>query len=93
MTKNNKHSFDPNGLIGEAYRIPDLPVEDARAIFFDWVLGLPATVVPADAARVLLERHAAAPADHPVTLLLREAAEETKGPRQRRGRSARQRLR
>jgi len=41
MARKGAHPDDPRALIAEAYRIEGLGPEDARAIFFDWALGLP----------------------------------------------------
>ena len=89
MAPTDRHPHDPRGLIREAYRIEGIGEADCRSIFFDWALGLPADTDPAGAARDLLAHHAAEPADHPMTGLLREAAEGQGGragrrrPRQR----------
>jgi len=67
------HPDDPRGLVAEAYRIEGLGVEDARSIFFDWALGLPAGADSRSAAGRLLAHHGAEPAEHPMTRLLLEA--------------------
>lgn len=85
MNKPTAHQMDPRDLIGESYRIEGIEVEDCRSIFFDWALGLAADVNPSLAARTLLEFHAP-DAGHPMTVLLKEAAEGTPTPRRRRGR-------
>ncbi len=66
--------YDPRGLIREAYRIEGIGAADCRSIFLDWALGLPAGTSPAEAAAALLAEHRG-PADHPMTVLLRQAAE------------------
>jgi hypothetical protein len=71
--KAGAHPLDPRGLILEAYRMEGLAVEEARAIFLDWALGLDAALDPRTAAVALLAHHDG-PADHPMTALLREAA-------------------
>ena len=89
MATAEAHPHDPRGLIREAYRIDGIGAADCRSIFFDWALGLPADTDPAAAARALMEHHAAEPADHPMTVLLREAAEgraDGAGGRRRRAR-------
>ena len=73
MSGPGRHPDDPRALIAEAYRMEGIAVEDARAIFFDWALGLPAGTDAGAAANRLLAHHADAPADHPMTALLREA--------------------
>ena len=77
-------ALDPRNLIGEAYRIEGIGAADCRSIFLDWALGLPAGIVPAEAAAALLAQHAP-PADHPMTALLAEAAAGGTGQGRRRG--------
>lgn len=77
-------TYDSRNLIGEAYRIEGIGAADCRSIFLDWALGLPAGVAAAEAAAALIAHHAP-PADHPMTALLREAAEGPEGRGQRRG--------
>ncbi|MDT8343852.1 MAG: hypothetical protein RQ752_05425 [Thermohalobaculum sp.] len=73
MAKTGAHALDPRGLILEAFRIEGIVIEEARAIFLDWVLGLAPGEDPARAAEALIAYHAA-PEGHPMTALLREAA-------------------
>jgi hypothetical protein len=77
-------THDPRNLIGEAYRIEGIGAADCRSIFLDWALGLPAGVAPSQAAAALLEHHAA-PAGHPMTALLAEAAGSGAAAGRRRG--------
>lgn len=74
MTWKGGHPDDPRGLIHEAFRIEGIGPEDCRSIFFDWALGLPEPAEASRAARALLAHHGA-PEDHPMSVLLREAAE------------------
>jgi hypothetical protein len=90
MTRNDAHPDDPRALVAEAYRMEALAPEDARAIFFDWALGLPEGADAAAAARRLLAHHAAAPDGHPMTALLREAAAGAAPGRGRTGRRRRE---
>ncbi|MEM0943425.1 MAG: hypothetical protein AAGI70_05690 [Pseudomonadota bacterium] len=83
MAKETVHPLDPRGLIGDAYRIEGIGKEDCRSIFFDWALGLPPGTEPKDAAEVLIAHHGGAEA-HPMTVLLREAAQPAP-PMRRRG--------
>ncbi|MEM8791443.1 MAG: hypothetical protein AAGE80_07485 [Pseudomonadota bacterium] len=85
MSKSSIHPADPRDLIGDAFRIEGISTEDCRSIFFDWALGLDVAENPSLAARALLAHHAPAP-EHPMTVLLKEAAEGTARPRRRRGR-------
>ena len=77
-------TYDKRGLIAESYRIEGIGPADCRSIFLDWALGLPAGVAPAEAAAALLAAMQP-PADHPMTALLREAAEGPAGSGRRRG--------
>ena len=89
MSAGPAHPRDPRGLIREAYRIEGLDEAGCRAIFFDWALGLPAEADPAEAARELIAHHSDAPEGHPMTRLLRDAAEERAAPQGRTGRRRR----
>lgn len=84
------HPFDPTNLIREAYRIDGISVADCRGIFFDWAVGLK-DAEPADAARALLAFYADEPTDHPMTVLLRDAAEGKASGRRRGGAMGRRR--
>lgn len=85
MSRPPPHQHDPRSLIYEAYRIEGIAPEDARAIFFDWALGLPAGTDPAEAARALRRHHADRADDHPMSVLLEQAARGVAVPRGRRG--------
>lgn len=86
MSRPDAHPDDPRALIAEAYRIEGLHEADARSIFFDWALGLPAETDPAAAAARLTAYHDGEPADHPMSVLLREAAAGQGSARRRGGR-------
>ena len=73
MTRKDAHPDDPRALVAEAYAMENLDVAEARAIFFDWAIGLPEGAEPGPAAARLLAHHGEAPADHPMTELLRAA--------------------
>ena len=76
---------DPRGLIREAYRIEGLGLPEARAIFFDWAMGLPAETDARAAIRDLMARHGAEDRpDHPMSTVLREGLAEA-APATRRG--------
>ena len=77
-------SFDRRGVIAESYRIEGIGAADCRSIFLDWTLGLPDDAAPSEAAAALLG-HYRPPEDHPMTALLREAAEGMPGTGRRRG--------
>ncbi|MEM9098876.1 MAG: hypothetical protein AAGC79_10170 [Pseudomonadota bacterium] len=86
MARRDVHPLDPRDLIAEAYRIEGIGPEDCRSIFFDWALGLDAAENPVTAAQTLLAHHQP-DAEHPMTVLLREAAEGEARPRRRRART------
>lgn len=84
-----KDPYDPAGLIREAFRIDGIGREDCRTIFLDWVIGQRERFDMTEAVNAMLARHAAEPADHPMTLTLREALEDTGPPKRRGGARAR----
>lgn len=71
--------YDSRNLIAESYRIEGIGAADCRSIFLDWALGLPAGVAPGRAAAKLLAAYAPPP-EHPMTVLLAEAAGASEGP-------------
>lgn len=84
-------ALDPTGLIREAYRIEGITAPDCRGIFFDWALGLEDGRDSVEAAAALLEHYADQPADHPMTVVLREATERGRPGRRRGGAMGRRR--
>lgn len=70
---------DPRGVIAAAYEMAEASPAICRSIFLDWLLGIDE---PEGAARALLERFGVSHPDHPMTMLLAEAAEGG-GPEQR----------
>ncbi len=84
-----KHPCDPHDLIHEAYRIEGIVVEECRAIFFDWALGLDAEVDMVAAAKTLHTDLAGKNPDHPMSGLLAEASLGMVPGRRRRGRRGR----
>ncbi|MEM9060740.1 MAG: hypothetical protein AAGD13_09800 [Pseudomonadota bacterium] len=77
--------YDPAGLIREAYRIDGIGREDCRTIFLDWVIQQRDRFDMSAAVHAMLHKHAGEPADHPMTLTLREAIEEAPSPKRRGG--------
>lgn len=75
--------LDPRALILEAYRIEGIGAADCRSIFFDWALGVEAGRDMAADAAALLRHHGPEAPDHPMTAVLREAAETP--PKRKRG--------
>lgn len=76
--------YDNRRVIAESYRIDGISAADCRSIFLDWALGLSADIPARDAAAALLE-HYSPPEDHPMTGLLKEAAEASPFMSHRRG--------
>lgn len=76
---------DPKGLILESYRIEGITMSECRTIFLDWALSLPDRINSAQAMKTLLERHAEAGPDHPMSAVLREGLEKTAQPKRRGG--------
>ncbi len=77
-------TYDPRGLVAEAYRIEGIRSPECRSIFLDWALSLPEDVDQPEALKILLDRHGAN-ADHPMTAVLTEAQVRMIGPRRRGG--------
>ena len=75
---------DPRGL-------PDrgIGLADCRSVFLDWVLGLADGQDGAAAAGALLAHYRDQPAEHPMSVVLREAAEGRARARRRGGASGR----
>lgn len=87
MTAND---IDPGGLIREAYAIEGISVAECRSIFLDWAIKLPAGSDPAVAIlRLLAIFEATAPADHPMTQILRAGLDQSRGATRRGGARAR----
>ncbi|KAJ54563.1 hypothetical protein ACMU_17810 [Actibacterium mucosum KCTC 23349] len=76
---------DPRGLIAEAYAIDDITEAQCRTIFLNWAVTAGDT--GASAIQALLDRHTTP--DHPMSRILREAAQTGVVPRRRGGRAAR----
>jgi hypothetical protein len=83
-----KHPCDPTDVIHEAFRIEGIGPEECRAIFFDWAMGLDAGLDMVAAAKTLHAELAGKNPDHPMAVLLAEAAG---GMAPARGRSGRRR--
>ncbi|GIX14785.1 MAG: hypothetical protein KatS3mg118_2744 [Paracoccaceae bacterium] len=90
MTGKPRNPDDPRALIWDAYRIEGIGPGECRSIYLDWALGMPAdSDLRAASARLLAIYGPAAP-DHPMTAILRAAAERPPaGPRRRGGRRRR----
>jgi len=84
-----KDQLDPRGLIRESYRIEGITSPECRSIFLDWVIS---DAKPADIpAQItgLLELYADTPADHPMSLVLKEGLAQPENATRRGGRKAR----
>lgn len=82
-------ALDPKGLIEDAYRIEGITAAECRSIFLDWALSVPGSGDTRPMIKTLLERHAAAPEGHPMTVTLREGLQAAAPPKRRGGRAAR----
>ncbi|MBU2993645.1 hypothetical protein Q4555_12595 [Octadecabacter sp. 1_MG-2023] len=80
-------ALDPKGLMEEAFKIEGISAPECRSIFLDWALSYHGA--PHDGIKALLERHAAEPADHPMTKTLNEGLVAPTTPKRRGGRQAR----
>ena len=83
-------AIDPRGMIFESYRIDGIVMEECRAIFLDWALGVPAGEDMQAALETLWTTYAKDQPDHPMSRILAEGLERAaKKPARRRGRAAR----
>ncbi len=81
----NPQTYDPRGLIREAYRIDGIDAGQCRSIFLDWVLGAASVPVLTEQIAVLLAEYGARAPDHPMSLVLREGLAGQSTPKGRRG--------
>ncbi|MCF2872266.1 hypothetical protein L0664_14415 [Octadecabacter sp. G9-8] len=79
--------LDPKGLIEEAYKIEGIAAPECRSIFLDWALSYQGVAAIGIAA--LLARHTDQPADHPMSVTLRDGLAVPDAPKRRGGRRAR----
>jgi hypothetical protein len=85
VTRVDRDSLDPKGLIREAYNIDGIGPGECRSIFLDWALSRSDGAPDEDSIARLLDRHGAAYPDHPMTHVLREGLEAAERPRRRGG--------
>lgn len=71
-------TLDPRDLIKEAYNIDGITQSQCRSIFMDWALG-GSLETAADHMRQLLDHYGPANPEHPMTVVLREGVDGTKG--------------
>jgi len=82
-------ALDPKALIQEAFRIDGIAIEECRAIFLDWALGVPDGSDMHDLIRLLLALYHGEPDDHPMKVVLREGLQSIAVKGRRGGRGAR----
>ena len=82
-------SFDPKGLIREAYRIEGIDDSQCRSIFLDWALSLPVNADNKTAITALLEIYGTD--GHPMTAVLQDGLTATDKPKRRGGWRSRER--
>lgn len=80
---------DPKGLVRESYAIEGITLEECRSIFIDWALSLPADADTLACLAVVVSHYATPLPDHPMSSVLRDAADKTDAPTRRGGRAAR----
>ena len=86
MIEKTKHPSDPRGLIYESYRIAGISAPECRSVFLDWALGIAADDNFDMHVMAMITAYSHGAADHPMTLVLREALNGTKKPKRRGGR-------
>ncbi len=83
MNKGNL-KVDPRGLIFESYRMEGISVQECRAIFLDWALGL-ASGDMETALGDLHDEYVAKSPDHPMSGLIKAGLNAEKTRQGRRG--------
>jgi hypothetical protein len=76
-------TFDPKGLIHEAYRIEGIDKSQCRSIFLDWALSLPLDADNKAAIAALLEAYGTI--GHPMTAVLQDGLTAADRPKRRGG--------
>lgn len=76
---------DPRGLIHEAYEIDGIGMPECRSIFLDWAIGIHDGESHQARAGELHSRFRDRYPDHPMTEVLRAAAEDAVSPGRRGG--------
>ncbi|MDA7420850.1 hypothetical protein PGB32_08065 [Tritonibacter multivorans] len=82
-------SYDPKGLIREAYRIEGIDDSQCRSIFLDWALSLPVDADNKTAITALLQVYGAE--GHPMSQVLQEGLSAADKPKRRGGWRSRER--
>ncbi len=78
-------SYDPRGLIREAYRIEGIGEPECRSIFLDWLLGAAGEPPLEEQIAALLHAHAPGAPEHPMNAVLRAGLAPASAPKGRRG--------
>lgn len=65
-------TLDPKALIREAFRIDGIVIEECRAIFLDWALGVPDGSDMQALIGQLRAQYQREPEDHPMHMVLLE---------------------
>ena len=81
-------AVDPRDLIKESYRIDGIDLSQCRSIFIDWALGGNLETAQ-EHITVLLDHYGPDNPDHPMTAVLREGVDGTKGTSDGRRRTGR----
>ena len=81
----SEKSFDPKGLIYEAYRMDGLGEAECRSIFLDWALSLPEGIESGAAIEAMLALYQEGAPEHPMTVILIEGRHRISAPRRRGG--------
>lgn len=84
-----RDKLDPRELIKESYLIEGISAPECRSIFLDWALGVAQSADMQSNIKGLLERHAVAAPDHPMTAVLQEGLTTLPTAGRRGGRGAR----
>lgn len=82
-----KDPLDPKQLIREAFRIEGISAPECRSIFLDWALSYEGD--GREGIEALLDRYAAEPKDHPMTVTLLAGLDSSAPAKRRGGRAAR----
>ena len=69
--------LDPKNLIAESYEIIGITTSECKSIFLDWALSLSLEKESCLVAKKLHDYYCEMNKDHPMTLLLAEAANKT----------------
>ncbi len=77
--------IDLRGMIYEAYRIEGVSLEECRMIFLDWAMNTPQGDMKTYLHVLLAEYETKNPADHPMTLVIKDGLKTSSSAGKRRG--------